>query len=123
MHKLNILTLMIFGCRSDGGKSILDTASITGDAVDYDGDGYDNTEDCDDANSTINPNAVELCDGFDNDCDGEIDEGVLNLFYQDLDMDGFGNPEESVEACVGMKAMSATAMTARQCSNRLSQCT
>lgn len=30
--------------------------------------------DCDDTNSAINPNANEVCDGFDNNCDGQIDE-------------------------------------------------
>ncbi len=32
--------------------------------------------DCDDGNSAINPNAIEVCDGVDNNCDGNIDEGI-----------------------------------------------
>jgi hypothetical protein len=32
--------------------------------------------DCDDANSSIDPGATEICDDADNDCDGAIDEGV-----------------------------------------------
>lgn len=34
-----------------------------------------NSQDCDDNDSNINPNASETCDGVDNDCDGITDEG------------------------------------------------
>ncbi len=44
--------------------------------VDGDGDGWSTVAgDCDDANAAVNPAAVEVCDGVDNDCDGTIDEG------------------------------------------------
>ena len=44
----------------------------------------DNT-DCHDQDRTIYPGAIELCDGSDNDCNGEIDEGF------DQDQDGFSS--------------------------------
>ena len=67
--------------------------------VDQDGDGFYSNDDCDDLNSLINPNAEEICDGADNNCDGQIDEAVTSIFYQDNDADGFGDPELFVEAC------------------------
>ena len=72
---------------------------------DADGDGYLASEDCNDGRATINPGAPEICDGLDNNCDGQIDEGVLRTFYEDDDGDGFGNAnviEESCEAPDGM---------------------
>ena len=41
----------------------------------------------------------KICDGIDNNCDGDIDEGVQNPFYEDQDGDGFGIPENAIEAC------------------------
>ena len=46
---------------------------------DLDGDGFIGLEDCDDTNDAINPNAIEVCDGIDNNCDGNIDDSNENL--------------------------------------------
>lgn len=46
---------------------------------DVDGDGFSTNEgDCNDLDAAIFPNAPETCDGQDNDCDGEVDEGCVN---------------------------------------------
>ena len=55
---------------------------------DVDGDGFNELEgDCNDSESSINPNAYEIRDGIDNNCDGEIDEGYQGLSYPE-DVDG-----------------------------------
>ena len=54
-------------------------------------DGYStNTLDCDDSTELRNPNAIEICDGIDNNCNINIDEGVQTIYYYDGDGDGFG---------------------------------
>src|SRR5690606_594901 len=58
-----------------------------------------NDEDCDDSDDTIYPDAPELCDGLDNNCDGSIDEGVTTTFYADVDGDGFGDASQTTQAC------------------------
>lgn len=84
--------------------------------IDGDGDGYgnpaspvwacslptgyvSNSEDCDDGNVNVYPGAVEICNTIDDDCDGDIDEGVLNTYYADADGDGYGNPAITQMAC------------------------
>jgi hypothetical protein len=49
----------------------------------------------------VHPDADELCDGLDNNCDGDVDEGITDLvtYYEDWDDDGYGDPEYSEEAC------------------------
>jgi len=60
-------------CALDSVKTLL--ACLSG-AADGDGDGFTVSEgDCDDNNPAVFPGAAELCDGVDNDCDGEMDEG------------------------------------------------
>jgi hypothetical protein len=48
---------------------------------------------------TPTPAETEVCDGVDNDGDGQIDEGLTTVYYADTDDDGYGDPSEPLEAC------------------------
>ena len=97
-------------------NDIIDEDVMTTYYQDLDGDGFgdpDNTEDacstpdgysltgtdCDDDEGLAFPGAVESCDDIDNNCDGEIDEGVGILFFSDLDNDGYGDEEAPILSC------------------------
>ena len=67
--------------------------------VDADNDGFTEAEDCDDNNAEINPAAIEICDGLDNNCNADVDEGLLNIYFADLDADGFGDPLTDSVSC------------------------
>jgi len=53
---------------------------------DLDGDGSASADDCDDWDATVSPDAAEIADELDNDCDGEIDEDTV---VSDDDGDGW----------------------------------
>ncbi len=67
--------------------------------ADVDGDGYTSDVDCNDADAAINPGASESCNGIDDNCDGNIDEGVQTTYYADMDGDTYGDAGNSTMAC------------------------
>ncbi|MGB4829859.1 MAG: MopE-related protein [Chitinophagales bacterium] len=91
------------GVHDDGGVVFLDYY------VDADGDSYGQgaafgfceapvsgwsltTGDCDDADDTVYPGVIDLCNGIDNDCDGNIDDDALfTTYYLDNDGDTYGD--------------------------------
>jgi large repetitive protein len=91
--------LFLFGCE-DAVKVETEPLTSEGEMLsDSDGDGYLSDEDCDDDDGNVNPGAEEICDGFDNDCDNQSDEGVTTEYFVDSDGDGFGNPDIATDAC------------------------
>jgi hypothetical protein len=120
MRTLFLVFLLLPACRNtddvskgtgtETGDSLADTQAEGGDA---DGDGFSADLDCDDADASVNPDAVETCDGIDNDCDGLTDDedaGVTGTrtWYTDADGDGFGNLDSSREACDAPSGMVAS---------------
>ena len=56
--------------------------------------------DCDDARSEAYPEADELCNGVDDDCDDAVDNDAIPLdWYADEDEDGWGDPDDLIESC------------------------
>jgi hypothetical protein len=106
------LLVLLAACGDKAGTEnpiVEDTGLVVVDSIDNDGDGFFQEEDCDDNNNTIHPDANELCDGVDNDCDGEVD-GTNAIdggpWFVDSDGDSFGEDKEVFGACELLKGYS-----------------
>ncbi|MEC7987191.1 MAG: putative metal-binding motif-containing protein [Myxococcota bacterium] len=71
----------------------------------------DNSLDCDDSNPAINPDAIESCDGIDNNCNGILGDGATDapIWYEDADLDGYGNDSVTTYSCSQPPGYSANA--------------
>ncbi len=71
------------------------------------------TGDCYDNDASVNPGKTEVCNGADDNCNGQIDESVLKTFYKDNDGDGYG----SVTSQIACTAPTGYVPTAGDCND------
>ncbi|MCB9742144.1 MAG: hypothetical protein H6740_06060 [Alphaproteobacteria bacterium] len=77
------------------------TADVTAEACAQPAGYASGDADCDDTDASVSPNGTELCNGVDDDCDGDTDEEAADAatWYGDADGDGYGDPSAASEAC------------------------
>jgi uncharacterized repeat protein (TIGR01451 family) len=67
-----VFTNTVTATAAEADLSPIDNTARATTTIDFDGDGYLPPDDCDDHNAAVHPGATEICDGLDNDCDGQI---------------------------------------------------
>jgi hypothetical protein len=134
--RLAIPLVFFVGCAADDGGDDGPGDCATPQMVwpDGDGDGYGDDAagvekcempegfvarggDCADDNAKLNPDAKEVCDTVDNNCDGKSDDAdghldvtTAKLFYRDGDGDSFGDATKTRYACVMPSGYTLNAM-------------
>ena len=83
----------------DGITQISDVFEFQCATNDVDCDGIPATEDCDDEDANSGAIQEEICDGFDNDCDGFTDEDFTVEWFLDSDGDGYGDETYGMMGC------------------------
>ena len=89
-----------FGERDDDDDGFVDARCCNGDLC---------GTDCDDSDDAIRPDASEVCNRRDDDCDGSVDEDVSVVGFVDADSDGRGDPTTDALACPGSPRFSTVA--------------
>jgi N-acetylmuramoyl-L-alanine amidase len=75
--------------------------------------------DCNDKNPQVNPDATEVCNTYDDDCDGKVDEEGsqdCTLYYTDLDADKYGDTNNS--ACLCVPSLAFPLLIAGDCNDK-----
>ena len=100
---LNLCSVSVNGGTTSRGATNGSVGITASGEYDFDGDGYTTTSgDCDPGDAAISPNATEVCDGIDNDCDSTTDEpdsADAITWYADSDLDGFGDSGTTTNSC------------------------
>lgn len=115
-EEISVIGTNAFGCQ-DADTLMVTTLMNENFYFDADGDGFGdlntlsiacvlpvgyvtNATDCNDTNFSINTEAAEVCNDIDDDCNGEVDNGLTySTYYADSDGDTYGDINNSESFC------------------------